>query len=78
MVASGTTSFVKLFKTFVDESSFDFYRVAQAEKISKNDYCYENSKLEKRLLIPSDGSKMLPREKYKKNKKQKIKLLAPP
>ena len=65
-VASETESLMKLFTNFVDESLFDFFRVAQAKKISKNDYCYESSKFEKRFLIPPGGSKMLPREKYKK------------
>ena len=78
IVAFEIAFLVKLFKNFVDESSFHFFRVAQAKKISKNSYCYKNSEFEKRLVVPSDGSKMLLREKYKKNKKWKIKLLAPP
>ena len=75
---SGTKVLVKLFRKFFDESSLNFFRVPQANKILKNDHSYKCFKLVKRLPESSEVFEMLLREKWKKNKKPKIKFLAPP
>ena len=77
MAASVSKFLAKHDKNFIDESSHAFFRGAQVRKKYKNGYCYKCSKFEKRFLVPFNSSKMIPREKYKKNKNQQIELLAP-